>query len=123
MKTSILMILVSVTIAVTGQFMLKSGMNSVGRIGADGLHNLSQTVGKVATTPLVVGGLTLYVLSAVIWLVVLSRERLSFAYPLIGVSYIVVVFLSRLVYGDEVSPLKWVGVLLISAGVVFVTRS
>src|SRR5947207_12874618 len=44
---------------------------------------------QVAGNPFVLLGLLAYVLSVVVWLLVLSRVEVSFAYPLLSVGYIV----------------------------------
>lgn len=62
-------------------------------------------------------GLVFYGLSAVIWLRVLSREHLSFAYPVLSLTFPLVVGLSALFFSETISPMRWAGVALIVAGV------
>jgi multidrug transporter EmrE-like cation transporter len=52
--------------------------------------------------------------------VVLSRVDLSIAYPLVGVSYIVIVGLSRFLFQEHVPTLRWMGVSLIALGIALV---
>jgi drug/metabolite transporter (DMT)-like permease len=68
-------------------------------------------------------GLFLYGLSAVFWMTVLSRVDLSFAYPMVGFSYVIVLLFSALLLGEQVSPLRWLGTLVIVLGIVLVTRT
>ena len=68
-------------------------------------------------------GLAAYGLGAVLWLVVLSRLDLSFAYPLLALSYILIPLLSYLVLGENVPALRWVGIAVIFMGVVIVART
>ena len=77
----------------------------------------------MASNVFVVGGLVIFALSAVIWLMVLSRASLSFAYPFASLSYLVIVLADRFVLGEAVSPLRWAGVLLIMAGIVLVAQT
>ena len=123
MAKSLLMILFSITLAVIGQLLLKSGMNSVGKISTEDIRNLGATVTKVITNYHVLLGLSLYVISAIVWLVILSRVNLSFAYPLVGFSYVVVMFASRVFFNEPISPIRWAGAVLISIGVVFISRT
>lgn len=114
------MVVISVLMAVVGQLLMKQGMNTVGRIGAGNiLGKLSQT----AFNPWVLGGLTLYALSAVLWIIVLSRRDLSYVYPLVALGYFFVLFFSAVFFKEQVSLLRWVGVGVICLGIILVTRS
>ena len=70
-------------------------------------------------------GLTGYALSMLLWMMAISKYELSFAYPMLSLSYVLVyagaVLLPQL--NESVSPGKTLGILLIVAGVVMVTRS
>jgi multidrug transporter EmrE-like cation transporter len=114
------LLLVSVSFAVVGQLTLKSAMDSVGRIGRADIGSLGQTVLKAAKEPKLWVGLFLFGISAVFWLVVLSRVRLSVAYPLVGISYIIIVALARFLLHEHVPGLRWVGVVIIALGIVVI---
>ncbi len=68
-------------------------------------------------------GLIFYGLSAVCWLWVLSRAQLSFAYPILALSYPIVVALSAWVFSEIVTPLHWLGVIVIVVGVSMLSRT
>jgi undecaprenyl phosphate-alpha-L-ara4N flippase subunit ArnF len=73
----------------------------------------------------VVAGLVCYVVSLVAWLRVLSAYPLSFAYPLLGVSYILV-FFGAVIWPRLAEPFsmsRLIGSLLVVAGVILVTGS
>lgn len=123
MAKSLLMILVSISLANGGQICLKLGMNRVGRISAASISNPLETILKIINTPLVLIGLILYALAAIAWLVVLSRVNLSFAYPLLGISYVIILVLSKVILHEQVSPLRWLGAVVIAIGVVVITRT
>ncbi|HEU4868571.1 MAG TPA: EamA family transporter [Actinomycetota bacterium] len=120
---TILLTLTSVFLATAGQLMLKSGMARVGYIGTQRLGKPLQVIWDVARTWQVLIGLTLFVLSAVTWLVVISRVPLSLAYPFAGITYVLLAMFSKFVLKEHVPYLRWVGVALIVAGVVMVGRT
>jgi len=62
-------------------------------------------------------------LSSFFWLVAISRVELSYAYPMISISYVLVVFLSWLIFKEEVGPVRWLGVAIIIFGVYLISRS
>lgn len=115
--------LMSVFLATAGQLMLKSGMARVGYIGSARLERPFQVLSEVARTWQVVVGLALFVLSAVTWLIVVSRVPLSFAYPFAGITYVLLALFSKFVLKEHVPGLRWLGVALIVAGIVVVGRT
>ena len=120
---SIALLLVSVVFATAGQLTLKSAMESIGRIGTAQVTDAGQTVLKAAKEPRLWVGLTLFGISALFWLVVLSRVDLSLAYPFVGLSYIIVVTLSRVLFHEQVPALRWVGVTVVAVGIALIGLS
>ena len=118
---SLALLFVSISFAVVGQLTLKSAMDRVGRIGRE--SELGETVMRAAKEPLLWLGLALFGISAMFWLVVLSRVRLSVAYPLVGVSYILIVLLARFRLHENVPPLRWLGVFVIAVGIAIIGLS
>jgi len=118
MANPFVLILVAVCLGVVGQIMMKNGMNQVGAITQFGLATLVH----VFSNPFVLLGFASYGLSSVVYLLALSRLDLSVAYPMIGLGYVLVVFFSWLVLREQVGPLRWLGALLIVAGVWLVGR-
>ena len=120
---SLILILISVVFAVSGQLTLKSAMNNVPPIGAEQVKTPGATIARVARQPRLWAGLFLFGISAIFWLVVLSRLPLSLAYPFVGLTYIIVVFWSRFVLGEAVPVVRWLGVGLIALGIAIVGLS
>ncbi len=118
---SLALLLVSISFAVVGQLTLKTAMDRVGRIGR--ASEFSETLARAAKEPLLWLGLALFGISAMFWLVVLSRVRLSVAYPLVGVSYILIVALARFRLHEHVPPLRWLGVFVIAIGIAIIGLS
>lgn len=120
---SFALLLVSVTFAIAGQFTLKSAMDQIGRIGTAQVTKPIETVAKAAREPRLWAGLTLFGVSALFWLVVLSRVPLSVAYPVVGISYVVVVAISRFWLHEHVPTLRWVGAAVVAAGIAIIGLS
>ena len=119
---SILLILLSISIAVGGQLLLKIGINRIGINDFSSLSSLGGFFLGIVKSPLVLIGLFLYVISAAIWMVILSTVDLSFAYPFLGITYVLILVVSRFVLKEDVNPLRWIGALIITAGVVVLSR-
>lgn len=120
---SIALVLVSVAFSVAGQLTLRSAMDRVGFIGRAEVSTPLTTASRVAKEPLLWIGLFLFGISAIFWLVVLSRVPLSVAYPFVGLSYILIVAFSHFVLDEGVPLLRWVGVVVVATGIVIVGLS
>lgn len=116
------LILTSVLLAALAQLTLKHGMNQV--TDASGTASLNtRTLRSVATNAYVIGGLAIFALSAIVWLLVLSRASLSFAYPFASLTYLLIVLADRFVLHETVPPLRWLGVAFIMAGIIMVAQT
>lgn len=117
---NLLLILVNVGLAVSGQMLIKIGMQRVGVIDSS---NVLQLLSRAFLNLHVILGLTAYIVAAGTWIIVLSRVDLSFAYPMLSLGYILVLILSIYLLKEQVTPERAVGTLLIIIGVVFIYRS
>ncbi len=117
------LVVISVCFAVAGQVTLKAAMDQFGPIGEAQLTNPAHTLVRALQLPLLWAGLVLFGISAVFWLVVLSRVPLSVAYPLVGVSYILVVLMAKLVLHESVPALRWIGVVIVALGIAVIGAS
>jgi multidrug transporter EmrE-like cation transporter len=114
----ILMILV-VLLNVCGHVFLKVGMNQVGQVGARPFLEFALAA---ISNPFVLLGLAGYVSSVTGYVIVLSKTQLSVAYPILMSSgYALVVLVAFLWLKEPFSILKWFGLILIFAGVIFVS--
>lgn len=121
MITRFILIFTPIIIAAFGQIVLKLGMNKVGiSLAKVGLVNFFI---KIFTTPQVLLGLFLYGVSTLFWLVILSREKLSFVYPMVAFSYVVTVILSIFILKEQVPWLRWLGLGLICVGISLIAKS
>lgn len=118
------LLLTSIVLSAAGQLAMKVGMAELHALGATGaaILPLFLTSGAALWT---FGGLASYGASMLCWLVVLSRFPLSFAYPMLGLSYVLVYFGAtawpRL--AEPASPARSLGTLLIVIGVALVSLS
>lgn len=116
------LILCSVAMGTSAQLLLKIGMSkSVIKAAVDG-RAWDGLAAQLVTNQWVVGGLSLYALSAVVWLLVLARVELSLAYPFVGIGFIITMLLGWWLLDDVMSVQRVAGTLLIATGVVVVAR-
>lgn len=109
-------ILASVSLGVVGQLVLKAAVARIGPL-ALGDGRVLKVAWRVFSAPGVWAGLSLYGVGTLFWLVALSRVDLGYAYPFISLSYVLILLASWWFLGEEVSPLRLVGVAVICLGV------
>ncbi len=112
------LLLGAVCLGVLGQLLMKSGMNRVGAIDSFGLQALI----RLFSNPFVLLGFASYGVSSIGYLMALSKLDLSVAYPMVGIGYVLVMLISWLFLREQVSAARWLGALLIFAGVWLVGR-
>jgi multidrug transporter EmrE-like cation transporter len=116
------LILLGVLLNAAAQLCLKEGMRRIGHFEFV-WANIVPIGMQVACNVYVLGGLFLYVVSVAVWLLVLSRVEVSFAYPLLSVGYIVNAVAGYYLFQENLSLTRVTGILIIIVGVYFVTRS
>jgi multidrug transporter EmrE-like cation transporter len=122
MQKYIPLILVVVTTNALSQMLLKRGMSIIGTFDFSG-QSMQRVLPVVALNPYVIGGLTVLVISMALHLMVLSRVELSYAYPFLSVSYVLVLVAGFLWFGETINASRLIGVALICVGTFFVARS
>lgn len=115
-----LMIATTTVCTLAAQLILKRAVNSPG-MRAELAEGPLQFILGAAVHPLVWLALVLQVFGYVVWFFVLTREKLAVSFALSGAMiYILTALLAWMFYGERLSAQQWVGIVLISAGVLFV---
>ncbi len=117
------LILGSVLLSAIAQLVLKLGMSSPPVQAALSQDSVLHAVCAVAINLHVLAGLGLYLLGAGIWLLVLARVDLSFAYPFVGAGFIVTMLLGWWVLNEPIGTARLAGTLLVVSGVWLVSGS
>ena len=104
------------------QVLLKKGMTSIEQfsISADGLLKAAP---MIIFNPYVIFGMLMMVISMGTHLVLLSRVDISFAYPFLGLSFVLITLYGHYVLAEPINAFKICGVLLIVSGVALVAKS
>ena len=119
---NVTLLVISIGLAIVGQLAMKAGMNKVtdkyGELQVSDLKHPGTLIKRMFKEgPWAIVGILLYAISAVFWLIVLSRVPLSVAYPVVAVGYVIVVLYSRFVFNEQVKWIAWVGLAFIVVGV------
>jgi uncharacterized membrane protein len=115
----IIIILSGILCASLGQVFWKLGMNAVGAIDNFSISGIV----SMFLNPLVFLGLLMYGLSTIFWLIALSQKDLSYVYPFIALTFIIVLLLSKFLLHENVGIYRIVGTLIIIAGLIIVVNT
>lgn len=115
------LILLSVASGVAGQTVIKLGVSQPG--SSEAASGLISLVTMILRSPMVLLGLVLYGIGALAWIAVLSRMDLSIAYPFLALNFVLVTVSSRLILGETVPFMRWMGIVVICVGILLVSRS
>jgi multidrug transporter EmrE-like cation transporter len=119
---SFALVLFGVLLNAAAQLLLKAGTNAIGQFEFSAA-NLAPIGWKVATQPYILGGLTCYAVSVVVWILALSRVEVSIAYPMLSIGYVVNALAAYALFGEAVGVQRLVGIGIIIIGVYIVARS
>jgi len=118
---SFLLVLLGVLLNATAQLLLKAGTNAVGQF-AFSRENILPIGWRIATEPHIVGGLSCYVISVVVWIMALSRTEVSIAYPMLSIGYVVNAIAAWYFFGEAVTMMRLTGIGIIILGVCIVAK-
>lgn len=112
---------VAVTVnAVVSQLLLRRALNILG--SPSNLSELPSFINRAALSPWIYASVALQILGYVLWMLIVSREKLGVATASIGAGfYILMALCAWLIYGETLSPLQWTGIVLVTLGVVCIS--
>lgn len=117
-----ILILLGVMLNAAAQLLLKAGMAQIGHFEFSSA-NVFPVGLKIASNLPILSGLVAYVVSVVVWLLVLSRVQVSYAYPMLSIGYVVNAVAAYLLFGEALSVARVTGIFIIIAGVYLVSQS
>lgn len=75
-------------------------------------------------SPEVIAAVAIQGLGFVVWIVVVSRVKLGLAFAISGsFFYVLMALASWTLYGERLAPLQWLGLALVSGGVLLMTMT
>ena len=110
-------VLAGITVFSTaGDSLLARGMKQIGGISLHNLHGLIIAI----LNPWVASGILLLLAFFASYMSALSWADLTYVLPATSLGYVLVALIARFGFHEAISPLRWLGIVLITAGVGFV---
>jgi len=119
---TLLMVLVMVVCAVTGDLMLKRGMSQAGAVQFSG-NGLAQALVTTMTSATIWLGIAFLLGFMASQMTVMSWADYSYVMPAGAFGYALQTFLAVVILHETVTMKRWIGVLLICVGVVLVGQT
>ncbi len=108
----------STIFGITGQLLLKRGMGRIGQ-SSTGVAMIK----RIVLSPWVIGGLIVYAIGVLNWMLALSSFELSYVYPFASLSYIGIIIGSYFIFRERITVLRLLGIVVIISGVLISSRS
>lgn len=117
------MALVFCTVVLTSyaQLIVKWRVSRAGSLPVDLVNKALFLIGLLFD-PWVLTGLLSALLAGLAWMAAMTRLELSFAYPFISLSFVLVFVFSAFFFNETVTAPKVLGMLLIIAGIIVIGR-
>ena len=119
---SFALILTGVLLNAAAQLLLKAGANRVGPVEIQ-LHALTGAARDLAFSAPIVAGIACYAVSVMVWVIALTRVEVSLAYPMLSIGYVVNAIAAWMLFGEQLTPLRMIGILVIILGVYLLAAS
>jgi len=117
------LVLVCVVFGATGQIAMKAGMRQVQQINSFSDLLDPNTLIDIFSNFYIMGGLSLYMVAAFLWLGALSTLDVSSMYPLLSLAYVVTAVFAVVFLGEVVTLSRWAGIALVVIGCALIVRS
>jgi drug/metabolite transporter (DMT)-like permease len=116
MNWALMLVLVCVVLGVAGELLFKTGAMGLPEVNLSSVPGVISSVSSIFRSPVVLLGLLCYGIAAILWIFVLTRLDLSFAYPLYALMYAFIPLAAWFFLKEQIPAGRWAGILLIVAG-------
>jgi len=117
-----LLIVLNDLIDTIAQLLMKKGLVRTG-IDSINLGNIAQFAAFGASSAYLWLGIFVFALNFFVWIVILYKVPLSIAMPVGSFCYIFVPICALLFLHEDISPVRWAGIICIVLGIHFVAQS
>lgn len=115
-------LLASVALVGVAQLLIKRGVSTPGALEMVS-GGMVSTLIQLLQQPFIIGGLLLFGLATVLWLLALSLVELSYAFPFVSLSVLFTTVGAKVFLRESLSTTRKVGIALICLGVGLIALS
>jgi drug/metabolite transporter (DMT)-like permease len=122
-----LRVIIAMTIAsaatAMGQILIRRGMQAVGSLETYAPFGLMMYFAQALSNPYVIAGTVLNAVFYFLLLTTLSWTGVTVALPLTALEYGFAAMLAVIILQEQVTPLRWVGIMLVVFGIILISMS
>ena len=119
----LLILLIGLVFESAGVVLLKKGMTNIGDMKSASVSEGLRVAKAGVSSPQILLGVLFEALFFGCLLLLMSKSDISFLWPLTGLSFVFATFAAIWFLGEQVSPARWAGVVLIMAGAALISYS
>jgi len=119
----ICILLVALVFEAVGVVFLSKGLKEIGEIGRVSVTEVAGLIGRGARNPNVLLGVLMEAIFFGALLYLLSQQDVSLVWPLTSLGFVITAIAARIFLNEQVSWVRWCGVILIVIGAGLVTWS
>ncbi|WP_066190216.1 MULTISPECIES: EamA family transporter [Gracilibacillus] len=112
-----LYIAATIIFTVYGQLIIKWTMDRQGEL-PEGLFDKFIFLVQMIGNPWILSGFFAAFLAALSWMAAMTKFDISYAYPFMSLSFVLVFILSAILFAEPVNPQKMIGFALIIIGII-----
>ena len=116
-----LYIFLTILLAVAGQILMRWQAINLGSV-PQGVAEKFTYLFNMISNPWILLAFTFTALSGVTWLLAMTKFELSYAYPFVSLSYVLILLLAPLLLNETVSIYKIIGSLVIVLGIIVLSK-
>jgi len=116
MQKILLFLFIALTLEATGVVYLSKGLKEIGEPAAMNAREIGRLVLQGVSNSSILLGVALETAFFVMLLVLLKKHDVSLIWPLTSLGFVLTTFAAKLIRHEEVSALRWGGVILIVIG-------
>ena len=123
MAKLLLILFIGLVFESTGVILLKKGMTQIGEVKAFSPVEIARVVKAGVTNAQILLGVFFEALFFGCLLVLMSKSDISFLWPLTALSFVFATFAAMMFLHEQVSPVRWAGVIFIMVGASLISYS
>lgn len=121
MITGLFFVGLTILFTVYGQLVLKWQISGAGDL-PDGTIDKVLFLAQQYLRPWIVSGLAAAFVASATWMAAMTQLELSFAYPFMSLAFVIVMFLSVLLFGEALTANKVIGTFVIIFGLIVIVQ-
>jgi len=123
MAKLLLILLIGLTFEAAGVMLLKKGISQIGKVDKITPREVVRIIKAGVSNPTVLLGVFFEALFFACLLTLMSKSDISFLWPLTALSFVMTTLAAVFFLGEQVSAVRWAGVILIMIGTALISYS